>query len=159
MDEDNSIPLILGRPFLATANTKIDVAIGELILRVGDESINLQALNSARKIVDEGKKVTSIDNQIVQTSSQETTQGKKPEPIHRPKINKEESYEERSLRVDKLEEWKTKLKEELEPHEVKPKEPLDELIGTTNHFKVGDQISRPHGPTHGRARGRVEARG
>ncbi|KAA3483472.1 Retrovirus-related Pol polyprotein from transposon opus [Gossypium australe] len=51
MDDDNSIPLILGRPFLATAKTKIDVATGELILRVSDESINLQALDSARTTV------------------------------------------------------------------------------------------------------------
>ncbi|KAA3479620.1 Retrovirus-related Pol polyprotein from transposon 17.6 [Gossypium australe] len=32
MDDDNTIPLILGRPFLATARTRIDVDAGELIL-------------------------------------------------------------------------------------------------------------------------------
>ena len=45
MDEDSDVPLILSRPFLATARTIIDVGIGELTLRVGDETITLQAQN------------------------------------------------------------------------------------------------------------------
>ncbi|KAA3488574.1 Integrase, catalytic core [Gossypium australe] len=52
MDEDKSIPLILGRLFLATART----------IQVGDESISLQALDSARTIIDKGEKANSIDN-------------------------------------------------------------------------------------------------
>ncbi|XP_076903041.1 uncharacterized protein LOC143557992 [Bidens hawaiensis] len=39
MNEDDSIPLILGRPFLATAQALIDVRDGKLILRVGDENV------------------------------------------------------------------------------------------------------------------------
>jgi len=69
MDEDNSIPLILERPFLATGKTKIDVATGELILCVGDKSISLQALDSARTTIDEGKKINTNDNQFLQPSS------------------------------------------------------------------------------------------
>ena len=46
IEEDNNTPLILGRPFLATAKTIIDVGTGKLTLRVGDETITLQALNS-----------------------------------------------------------------------------------------------------------------
>ena len=34
MDEDNEIPIILGRPFLATGKAMIDVKKGELKLRV-----------------------------------------------------------------------------------------------------------------------------
>ena len=34
MEEDQEIPLILGRPFLATGRTLIDVQCGELTLRV-----------------------------------------------------------------------------------------------------------------------------
>ncbi|XP_076941005.1 uncharacterized protein LOC143610368 [Bidens hawaiensis] len=37
MDEDKNVPLILGRPFLATARALIDVFMGKLILRVNDE--------------------------------------------------------------------------------------------------------------------------
>ena len=38
-DADDAMPIILGRPFLATARTLIDVAEGELILRMGDEKV------------------------------------------------------------------------------------------------------------------------
>ncbi|GJT78435.1 reverse transcriptase domain-containing protein [Tanacetum coccineum] len=39
MDEDASVPIILGRPFLATARAIIDVHDGKLSLRVGEESV------------------------------------------------------------------------------------------------------------------------
>ncbi|XP_031106701.1 uncharacterized protein LOC116011285 [Ipomoea triloba] len=37
MDPDHEVPLILGKPFLATARALIDVGSGKLVLRVGDE--------------------------------------------------------------------------------------------------------------------------
>ncbi|KAG8503647.1 hypothetical protein CXB51_001627 [Gossypium anomalum] len=46
IEEDNNTLLILGRPFLATVKTIIDVGTGELTLRVGDETITFQARNS-----------------------------------------------------------------------------------------------------------------
>ncbi|XP_027357480.1 uncharacterized protein LOC113866881 [Abrus precatorius] len=42
MDEDTDVPLILGRPFLATARAIIDVRDGKLILRVGDERVTFK---------------------------------------------------------------------------------------------------------------------
>ncbi|KAL5572943.1 hypothetical protein UlMin_022540 [Ulmus minor] len=39
IEEDREIPLILGRPFLATGRTLIDVHQGKLILRVQDEQV------------------------------------------------------------------------------------------------------------------------
>ena len=39
MDEDEEIPLILGRPFLATGRTLIDVQQGKLVLRVRKDEI------------------------------------------------------------------------------------------------------------------------
>ncbi|GJT42012.1 hypothetical protein Tco_0941877 [Tanacetum coccineum] len=39
MDEDELVPIILGRPFLATACAVIDVHEGKLSLRVGNETI------------------------------------------------------------------------------------------------------------------------
>ncbi|XP_076950757.1 uncharacterized protein LOC143623816 [Bidens hawaiensis] len=39
MDEDKSVPLILGRPFLATARSLIDVCTGKLTLMVEDEEV------------------------------------------------------------------------------------------------------------------------
>ena len=39
MDADIEVPLILGRPFLATAKAIIDVADGRLVLRIGEDEL------------------------------------------------------------------------------------------------------------------------
>ena len=39
IEEDKQIPLLLGRPFLATEAALIDIKKGELTLRVGDEAV------------------------------------------------------------------------------------------------------------------------
>ena len=41
MEEDTQVPLLLGRPFLATGVALIDVQKGELTLRVGNEAVQL----------------------------------------------------------------------------------------------------------------------
>ncbi|XP_076905036.1 uncharacterized protein LOC143560663 [Bidens hawaiensis] len=45
---DNSIPLISGRPFLATAQALIDVREGKLILRVGDDNVTFDVSQSLK---------------------------------------------------------------------------------------------------------------
>ena len=40
MEEDTQVPLLLGRPFLATGAALIDVQKGELTLRVGNEAMH-----------------------------------------------------------------------------------------------------------------------
>ena len=40
MEEDNQVPLLLGRPFLATGAALIDLKKGELTLRVGNEAVH-----------------------------------------------------------------------------------------------------------------------
>ena len=40
MEEDNQVPLLLGRPFLATGAALIDVQKGEVTLRVGNEVVH-----------------------------------------------------------------------------------------------------------------------
>ena len=40
MEEDTQVPLLLGRPFLATGATLIDLQKGELTLRVGNEAVH-----------------------------------------------------------------------------------------------------------------------
>ena len=40
MEEDTQVPLLLGRPFLATGAALIDVQKGELTLRVGNEVVH-----------------------------------------------------------------------------------------------------------------------
>ena len=39
IEEDTPVPLLLGRPFLATGAALIDLQKGELTLRVGDEAV------------------------------------------------------------------------------------------------------------------------
>ena len=39
MEEDNQVPLLLGRPFLENGVALIDVQKGELTLRVGNEAV------------------------------------------------------------------------------------------------------------------------
>ena len=46
MDEDARVPLILGRPFLSTARTIVDVAAGKLTLRVNDEEVTFDIKRS-----------------------------------------------------------------------------------------------------------------
>ena len=41
-DEDAEVPLILGRPFLATAGAVIDVKDGKLVLQVGSEEMEIK---------------------------------------------------------------------------------------------------------------------
>ena len=48
MEEDTQVPLLLERPFLATRPTLIDVKMGELTLRVGEEAVHFK-LNTRLK--------------------------------------------------------------------------------------------------------------
>ena len=46
--EDKEVPIILGRPFLATGRTMIDVQKGELRLRVQAEEVTFNVFNSIK---------------------------------------------------------------------------------------------------------------
>ena len=48
MEEDKEVPIIIGRPFLATGQALIDVKIGELTLRVGDEEVKFYLTKPVR---------------------------------------------------------------------------------------------------------------
>ena len=48
MEEDKEIPIILGRPFLATGKEMIDVRKGELKLRVQDDEVTFNVLKAMR---------------------------------------------------------------------------------------------------------------
>ena len=52
-EEDNKIPIILGRPFLATVQTLIDVRKGELTMRVQDEMVTFNVFNAIKLPSDE----------------------------------------------------------------------------------------------------------
>ena len=48
MEKETQVPLLLGRPFLATGAALIDAKKGELTLRVGDEAVHFN-LNQSLK--------------------------------------------------------------------------------------------------------------
>ena len=48
IEEDKQVPLLLGRPFLATGAALIDVKKGERILRVGDEAVHFHMNQSLK---------------------------------------------------------------------------------------------------------------
>ncbi|XP_027338257.1 uncharacterized protein LOC113852214 [Abrus precatorius] len=67
MDEDTKVPLILGRPFLATAKAIIDVSDGKLILRVGDEEITFKIPEVMKKSLKQNDScffINVIDNLV-----------------------------------------------------------------------------------------------
>ncbi|VVA31769.1 PREDICTED: Retrovirus-related Pol poly from transposon [Prunus dulcis] len=49
MEEDKDIPLIFGRPFMATARTLIDVEEGTLTIRITDESVVFKLFDFSKK--------------------------------------------------------------------------------------------------------------
>lgn len=71
MDEDVEIPIILGRPFLATAGTTIDVKAGKLTLNVGEDKVEFD-LNKAMKIPPFGATCFTVDivDDIVQLENE-----------------------------------------------------------------------------------------
>ena len=62
MEDDKQVPLMLGRPFLATGAILIDVKKGELTLRVGDEVVHFNLNHSLKQ-----PELSSADYEIVET--------------------------------------------------------------------------------------------
>lgn len=48
MEEDAEIPIILGRPFLATAGAVIDVKNGRLTFKIGEEEVEFNLFDSVK---------------------------------------------------------------------------------------------------------------
>ena len=62
IEEDKQVPLLLGRPFLATGAALIDVKKRELTLRVGDEAVHFKHNHSLKQ-----PKLCNADYEIVET--------------------------------------------------------------------------------------------
>lgn len=69
MEEDQEIPLILGRPFLATGRTLIDVQQGKLILRVQEEQVVFNLFDAMKypSEVDSCFEINILDEIVVET--------------------------------------------------------------------------------------------
>ena len=62
MEQDNQVPLLLRRPFLATGATLIDVQKGELTLRVGNEAVHFNLNKSLTQPVVDAGNCNVVDN-------------------------------------------------------------------------------------------------
>ncbi|KAK5826189.1 hypothetical protein PVK06_021104 [Gossypium arboreum] len=136
IEEDSNTPLILGRPFLVTAKTIIDVGTGELTLRVGDETITIQARNSGNISEIEGDRLnhsTKIDNMV-----QPTLQEMSLKEVHEPFSSSSRGpiHEDRRLQIEELDEWQT---HKPRTHD-KPKLRQNEFNTFPNQLKVGDKL-------------------
>ena len=60
MEEDREVPMILGRPFLATGKALIDVEQGKLTLRAMDEEVTFNVYEAIRKF-DDCKSCYTVD--------------------------------------------------------------------------------------------------
>ena len=61
VDEDSKVPLILGRPFLATSRALIDVCNKKLTLRVGDEEVVFDIEDSMKQSLGHDDSLYYID--------------------------------------------------------------------------------------------------
>ncbi|KAK5833518.1 hypothetical protein PVK06_017362 [Gossypium arboreum] len=134
--EDSNVPLILGRPFLATVRKIIDVGTGELTLRVEDETVTLEARNSSNTSKIEGGCINhSIKtDHVVQPTLQEISSKNLHDPCS--SNNKGPIYEERRLQIEELDEWRTQKLRTLD--KLKPSQ--NELNTSPNQLKVGEKV-------------------
>lgn len=92
MEGDEEIPLLLGRPFLATGSSLIDVEMGELMLRFQDEQVVFNIFE-AMKHRNENPECYRVD--VVDDIVEETTFEESPSlPLQRVIVNSIESSNE-----------------------------------------------------------------
>ena len=75
MEEDKKIPLLLGRPFLATGVALIDVKKGELTLRVGEEKVHFNLNKSLKQLDFDNAECKNVE-QVVPISPEVIYDGK-----------------------------------------------------------------------------------
>ena len=68
MEEDSQVPLLLGRPFLATGAALIDMQKGILMLRVGEETVDFNLIRSLRNLDIERDDIKSVEDVYVNNS-------------------------------------------------------------------------------------------
>ncbi|XP_057759672.1 uncharacterized protein LOC130980070 [Arachis stenosperma] len=66
MDENPIYPIILGRPFLATARALIDVERGELVLRIHDGQLTFNVFNLSQEVDHDNKELMEEPNKEAQ---------------------------------------------------------------------------------------------
>ncbi|KAL2518237.1 Uncharacterized protein Adt_14484 [Abeliophyllum distichum] len=97
MCKDRDVPLILGRPFLATGRAVIDVQKGELMLKVNDEHITFNVFKAIKfpSSPDSYFEIGATDQKKINSSTlKNQSDQKKHIPINKPKSEEKLSDEE-----------------------------------------------------------------
>ena len=68
MEEDSQVPLLLGRPFLATGAALIDMQKGVLTLRVGEEAVDFNLLQSLKNLDTDREDYKLVDDVYLNNS-------------------------------------------------------------------------------------------
>ena len=68
MEEDSQVPLLLGRPFLATGAALIDMQKGVLTLRVGEEAADFNLLKSLNNVATDREEYKLVDDVYLNNS-------------------------------------------------------------------------------------------
>ncbi|XP_015944695.1 uncharacterized protein LOC107469830 [Arachis duranensis] len=87
MEENYLHPIILGRPFLATARAFIDVEQGKLILRIHDEQLTFHVFKPTHESEQENKDLKDDHKEVF---LEETSSKSQPEPLKNPVVDKQE---------------------------------------------------------------------
>ncbi|XP_060959244.1 uncharacterized protein LOC115717351 [Cannabis sativa] len=78
-EADRDVPIILGRPFLATGRTLIDVQNGELTMRVNDQKVTFNVFNAMRfpDEIEECSRISVIDSIVAEKFHREAWKDEK----------------------------------------------------------------------------------
>ncbi|KAM6543139.1 hypothetical protein CsatB_007586 [Cannabis sativa] len=78
-EADREVPIILGRPFLATGRTLIDVQKGELTMRVNDQQVTFNVFNAMRfpDEIEECSRISVIDSIVAEKFHKEASKEEK----------------------------------------------------------------------------------
>ncbi|RYR38925.1 hypothetical protein Ahy_A09g044243 [Arachis hypogaea] len=123
MEESHLHPIILGRPFLATARALIDVKRGELILRIHDEQLTFNVFKSWQEASQENKESREEHNEALmqETSSEaQTTQLDTP-LVGKPYIQEEPHSKVTQREMSPPESCKSSNKDPLEKESIESK--------------------------------------
>ncbi|XP_015940219.1 uncharacterized protein LOC107465761 [Arachis duranensis] len=131
MDEEKNNSIILGRPFLATARTIIDVEKGEMIFRVHDEQMTINVFKAMQY---PAKKETCMRIDVVDSLVEEVF-----EVNHQ--VNQEEDQDIQEQEVEEMQvlgEPSATKKEEAPQQELKPLPPHLKyaFLGEKDNFPV-----------------------
>ncbi|XP_057760665.1 uncharacterized protein LOC130981042 [Arachis stenosperma] len=121
MKESHTHPIILGRPFLATARALIDVEQGELILRIHDEQLTFNVFMHSQETYQENNEPKKDQCEILK---EETSTEAQPAPLEIPLIE---------------EQGKQQLPQ-LKENQEEPKPP--ESYETSNHISLEEEVTK-----------------